>query len=404
MLIGRSLVFASMGVVLICGLARGAHAQGADYGAQGIALGSFLVFPSLTVDTIYRDNIFATDDNEVDDVVFSIAPQISLNSDWGRHALGVSAAANFSRYLDSTQEDTDNYSIAANGRLDIVRDTYLTADAGYQLTNEDRGSPDDANGNEPTEFTVGGGQLLFFNRFNRLWFELLGSARRLNFDDVGATGGRINNDDRDRVEYGSSVRVGYDLSPETALFVRAGYNKESYDQQRDDQGFERNSSGYDVVAGVKLEFTNLITGNIFGGAVREEFDDPRFNDETSYTVGAGVVWDVTQLTTVNLNASRRFEETTVPDASSALTTNAGFSVTHELLRNLGLDAGFSYRVEEFEGIDRDDDTIQANIGATYAMNRFFQFLLRYKYRQRMSDVGALDYTENSVSLGIRAQY
>ena len=113
---------------------------------------------------------------------------------------------------------------------------------------------------------------------------------------------------------------------------------------------------------------------------------------------------MTPLSTVTLAASRSFEETTVVGASSALTTDAAVSLDHELLRSLLLSAGFSYKLEEFVELGRDDDTIEARIGATYFMNRYLHLNLDYSYRQRFSDSAGQDFAENVVMLQARIQY
>ena len=60
-------------------LAYGAHSQEPDpnvpvtarprpdFDALGIRAGGFLIFPSVTVDGQYNDNVFATDENEEED-------------------------------------------------------------------------------------------------------------------------------------------------------------------------------------------------------------------------------------------------------------------------------------------------------------------------------------------------
>jgi hypothetical protein len=375
-----------------------------NFDAVGLPPGGFTVFPSLTLGSEFSSNVFATDGNEDADAIFTISPEVNLLSDWGRHALGLQGSATVYKYIDNTSEDVEDYLFAGNGRFDILRDTYLTANAGIRRAHEDRGSPNDANGEEPTEYTTIGGELGLFHRFNRLSGELGGLARHLDFDDVDATGGSINNDDRDRMEYDSFLRLGYDFRSDASAFIQGGFNMEQYDNVPDDGGFDRDSYGYDVVGGISFDITNLVFGEFFGGILAEEFDDPAFDSTLGYSLGADIAWNVTPLTTINFAATRAVEETTVAGASSALTTETSLSADHELLRNLILNAGLSYRLEEFDETSRDDNTIEADLGATYLMNRFVHLMLGYNYTQRLSDAPGLDYTEHEALLRVRIQY
>ena len=371
----------------------------------GSIIGSFVVFPSLTLGSEYNTNIFATDKDEVDDVIFTISPTLSAGSDWGRHAVGFQGSATFLRYADNTSEDVTNYNLVTNGRVDISRDSNATAGLGVARHHEERGSADDVNGEEPTEFTTISGQLGFSQRFNLLSFDLIGSARRLDYDDVDAAGGgQINNDDRDRDEYGTALQFNYDFLANGSAFVRGSYNLIKYDDTLDDNGFDRDSQNYAAVTGISLDFTGLIFGDFFGGVMHEEPEDSQFSSTTTYSFGGNISWNVTPLTTANFAASRTFEETTVSGASTAQTTDLAASVDHELLPNVLLTSGLSYKLEEFEGTGRKDDTVVFNAGGSYLMNRFVHLGLGYSYTQRFSDADGQDYKEHSIMLTMRLQY
>jgi hypothetical protein len=330
---------------------------------------------------------------------------VGVNSDWSNHALGLDASAQILRYANSTSEDVENYTVTTRGRLDIRRDSNLYATAGFQRHHEDRGSPDDVNGAEPTEFMIGLGQIGFFQRFNRLSARLQGGARRINFDDVPTEGtGEINNDDRDRTEYDTSLRLAYEFQVGYQAFVQGSYDVTNYDDPRDDNGFERDSKGYQVVGGLSLDLTDLIIGEFFAGYFSEDFDDPEFADNSSYALGADFTWSVTPLTTTRFGVSRTVEETTVADASSTTSTNVSLSVGHNLLRNLVLNAGASYQRNDFKGTSRNDDTISVKAGATYLMNRYVHVTAGYQFTTRDSNAAGESYDQNVAKIDVRFQY
>jgi hypothetical protein len=390
-----------LGLALVWGMAADSNAQE----ALGTPLGGFILYPSLTIGTEYNDNIFKTEDDEEDDVIFRIRPALDLQSDWDNHALGFFASADFNRYVDNTSEDTTGYRFLSNGRLDILRDTFATADVGVIRSFEDRGSPDDVNGDEPTEELTIAGNLGFNHRFARSWLELGGGIAHRDFNDVDAIGGgEINNDDRDRYEYNSRARAGYDFNPEVGGFVQGTFNYTDYEDDVDDNGFDRNSQDYSLTAGVKFDITDLLFGELQGGGQWFKPDDDQFSDQTTWVVGSNLTWLVTELTTANFTASRTWQQTTVDGASSALTTTAGTTVTHSLLDTVTLDGFFNYTREDFEDTNRVDNTYSLGPGVTYLMNRFVHFSLNYTHSWRNSDAPGQDYTENSVLLTTRLQY
>ena len=373
--------------------------------ALGTPLGSFVLFPSLTIGAEYDDNIFATENNEEDDVIFIVTPEVRLSSDWDNHALEFSSNVTFNEYADNTNESVTDYSFLGGGRLDIHRDTFATLDLGYIKNHEDRGSPDDVNGRDPVEFRTIGGALGLNHQFNRFWVNLSNDVKHFDFSDVDAVGGgQINNDDRNRIVYSVVGEFGYEFNPEVGLFLRTNYNLEDYDDTPDDNGFDRNQYNYGLSGGIRLDVTNVIFGQVFGGVGRSEFDDSAFDTQTNFIMGGSLTWLATPLTTATLGLSRGWEQTTVAGASSEFTTTVDAGVDHSLLDNLTLGANVGYSRGEFEDTNRVDDTLSFGPSLTYLMNRFVHLNLDYTRTQRWSDAPGQDYTQNSVLLSLRLQY
>ena len=113
-----------------------------------------LVSPSIEAKQKFDDNIYRTNSNKESDMVTSVMPALDVKSDWKNHKLNLHASSDIGRYNDNESEDYVDYNLGANGRLDIMRNTYLTAEARFQHLHEDRSSPDNVGGNSPTEYDV----------------------------------------------------------------------------------------------------------------------------------------------------------------------------------------------------------------------------------------------------------
>ena len=305
-----------------------------DYDAVGIRAGSFLFLPELSISETYNDNIFARQSNTDHDFITKVLPKVTLNSDWNNHALNFSAGADIGRNLRSTNEDYEDYNFAADGRVDIRRDTSATANVKYEQLHEDRGSPDDVGGITPTEYTKLSSGIGFRNKWNRVSMTVGLDAEMQDYDDVATTGNPINNDDRDRDQYTLSTRLGYEIVPEYEGFVKASYNTIDYDAGVDDNGFNRDSDGYEITAGTRLDLSGVLSGDVFAGYRSQDYDDARLETISGPVVGAALTWNVTALTTVKGSVSRTVLETTQSGASGFFNTRVGASVDHELRRNL----------------------------------------------------------------------
>ena len=92
--------------------------------------------------------------------------------------------------------------------------------------------------------------------------------------------------------------------------------------------------------------------------------------------------------------------------ASDFVTKFDGAIDHELRRNLVLHAGLSKILEDYHGIDRNDDVFAFNFSANYMLNRNFYFSFIYEYESRKSEPelgGIYDYRINKYTLNIRAQ-
>jgi hypothetical protein len=380
-----------------------------DYIALGVRAGSFIIRPGIDVQETYSDNIFRTPAMEEADFITRFMPRVSASSDWNNHSLSVFGRGDIGRYKDNSFEDYEDYTFGARGRLDVLRSTNVKARLETKKRHEDRSSPDDAGGRHPTEYYAHIGQLEGYHRLNRLNFTLGAGVERFDFKDSSTGLATINNDDRDRDEYEVSLRVGYEVISNYEAFVRATYNIRDYDAGMDDSGIDRDSDGYEAVAGIKVDFGGITFGNFFVGYRRQSYESPLFNASGGPVVGADITWNVTPLTTILGSIKREIRESTTGDgfgsfASGSFYTNGEISAQHELLRNLILEAQLGLSNNDFKGISRSDDLFYGGVSANYLLTRNFALRGGYRYRSRDSDVAGSDYNENVVFVRLQASY
>lgn len=375
-----------------------------DYDPLGIRAGTFLVFPSLSLEGGYDDNVYAESNDEDDDFFATLRPEIDARSDWNRHALNFGVAAEGARYLEEDNNDYLDFFSNAEGRLDISRDNILTGGIEVNRLHEDRESPDDAGqGQDVTEYWNPIARLAYRRNFNRIYTQIGADLTRFDFKDNDD----INEDDRDRNQYRGRLRAGYEISPRISAFGEGIYEIRDYDQTPNDQGVDRNSEGYSLRAGTEIDITGLLFGEVALGYTHREYDDDTLDDVGGLGGGGTLTWNVTPLTTIIFEGTGEVRETTVSfegdEASGRFDKEVAVDVTHELLRNVLLNATASYTRSDFEGTSRSDDIYRAGGGITYLINRNLSLDASYRYSKRDSDDNDAEFTRNIVLLGITAR-
>jgi hypothetical protein len=388
-----------------------------QYTARGMRAGGFLVYPALNLTTAYDSNIFATDTNKAGAWTFEERPEIAVESNFPRHALYGRAEVVHRDYFSHSSENRTDYYLNGGGRLDIVRTTNIHTDVQYQKDTEDRGSPDaDGFAAEPVDFTRL--QVLSEIRHHPGRLSLDGGAvyQEYRFDNVPLIGGGFqNNEDRDRDVLGGYSRIGYQLSPGYEVFVLGLYSHINYRLPFDDNfvpgrivggvpvGFNRDSNGYQIEGGTRLELTNVIAGDVSVGYFSRNYDDPLLPTINGVSTEVNLEWYVSRLTTVRVGGSRRVQETTLDNASGYVETGFDAAVDHELLRNLILTGFARYEKRKYEGISRDDDDFTVSARALYLLNRNLSVAAEYRYENRDSTAIGQDYARNVVQLTLRGQ-
>ncbi len=275
----------------------------------GVRMGSFFLFPKIGLSETYDDNIFRTDGSEVDDFITVLSPSLNLKSNWNRHSLNFGASADIGRYADRTTENYEDYNVNTGGTLDITRRSHLSGGLSYAKLHEERGSPDAANGINPTEYKLANADASFRQQLNRVNVTVGGTAKNYNYDDVSLSGGGVSNqDDRDRNEYEGSVRLGYEIVPQYEAFVKTTVNKRSYISSVDDAGVNRDSNGYALDGGVRIDLTGKTFGDVFVGYRSQDYKDPTLSTVSGMDFGADLTWNATSLTTAKLGVARTVEE------------------------------------------------------------------------------------------------
>jgi hypothetical protein len=396
-----------------------------EFEAQGVRLGAFMAYPRLEVAVERDDNIYATNTGEVDDTIWRVKPDISIESTWSRHRLALFAGASVNRYTDHDDENTTDWTVGGDLRLDFAGRTTVQGHVEHSDLTEPRTSSQTAAGlgpaaAEPVTYSMDDVSIGVAKEFNRLKLGAGVDFRKFDYDDVRASsppfppGSKIEQDDRDRTIRSVTGRADYAVSPDTALFVEVVGNNRDYDQASlvgiPGPPFivaaERDSEGYTVLAGANFDLSNLVRGEIGVGYLSQNYDNNVFGDVDGFGFRGKVEWFPTSLTTVTFAGSRTVEDSGVAGAAAFLFTDFSAQVDHELLRNVILTGQFSTTRSEYEGIDREDQRWLASVSATWLVNRRVGVNFGVSHLSQQSDgaLAGVEFEDNKVGAALILQF
>lgn len=365
--------------------------QRSDYDPLGVRLGAFMLNATLDLAAVTTDNVFAEEVTPESDLIFIVAPSASLTSTWSRHALAFGAGLQRATYQDFSNEDATTGYANVSGRLDIGSRSLIRGSAGIVNGVESRTDPDALIFGDPVEVDSTALSVGAEHRFTR--FTVSGDVSQTDWD---YSGGPVDQNFRDNEETAFTGRVEFDFTPRLGGIFQVRSDERNYDDPA-----TNDSEGVAYLAGVGINFTDVLQGEILAGVFDRSYDGGDSNSGTA--VSANLVWYVTRLTNVTFTASRQGEDVSGNVASPFTADRYGVRVDHELRRNIILAAGVSGGEFSYQAIDRDDTFYGGFVGADYLLNRRVTLYGLYNYNQVDSE-GVdryRDFDANTFRVGVR---
>lgn len=383
----------------------------------GARFGSFIFLPSAEFSTAFDSNVFASSQDEESDFIFSLIPALRVRSDLGsplRLNFDMIGVAN--RYADNDSEDTEGFLLSHDGSWEIPalgELSFLRWGLVHSRDWQDRGSVEDVTSGaaEPTIVHSTLGFLGFQFKPGPLSISPRVSARYVDVDDVeAADGSTINNDDRDRWIYREGVRVGYEFIRGYEGYIRTTLNQRRYEDTPDDNGFNRDSDGWEAVAGARIGLTEVTNFDVYAGYISQNYDDPNLPKVDGLSFGGQLNWSPSREWQLAGSITRDVEETVLTDFAGYLATTYAVSVGYQLFPALRLDARLSYSTFDFEQIpgsgadDRDDEIIMGQLGVRYYLTPNYYVRASWVQSAYSSNTPNSDYDRSIVYLTLGAQY
>lgn len=375
-----------------------------EYDALGIPAGAFLIFPKVVLSGDYDDNILAQASGGPTDYVFDVNPTLTVRSNWNRHSLSISGMVDQSFYADHTTENTTQWTVRGDGRLDVLRDMTVSFSGGGGLLTEPRTESYDVQTKTPIQYNSDFASVKVVKGFNRFKFTAGYNYNYFGYHDNETFGGApVVESYRNNNEQTFTGRGDYALSPATALFVEGDYLRYNYSNQL--AGYPRNSDGGQVLSGLNFQLTHVLTGEVGFGYFTESFSDPAFHNVNEPSYRVSLQWYPTQLLTVTFTGNQTTYDSGVQNSPTYLARLGQVQGDWELRRNIIITARGGYANWQYQGIDRTDERYLGYLAATYLVSSTVGVNLHYSVTHQTS-VGTLagpHFTDNVVGVALTLQ-
>lgn len=338
-----------------------------DFAPQPVRAGPLVIDSSLSLAAGYDTNVF---DRTVEegDAAFLVTPRVRIRADTPRHLVQVSAVGHFRRFASTGSEDSEEFDLRAQTRLDLAERQSVFANAGYAHQIEERSSVGTVvTADEPVGYDRTTAQVGADVEFGRLWLRPSADLEQSDYSDVSIGG--VDNDlsFRNTRRYGGDLAVGYKFSDLFAAFGEAGYSQtESTDAA---PNAVRDADDVSFLAGVRGEVSPLVTAEIAVGYRQRDYQLVRFLDYDGLTYRADVQWFITPLVTLRFEAGQTFLNSGNAQVAGILSNRASVTGYFDPLRNLRLSAMVAYEHNKYRETDTTAQRPSVRFAAQYQANR-----------------------------------
>ncbi|MBP2159802.1 MULTISPECIES: outer membrane beta-barrel protein [Asticcacaulis] len=377
-------------------------------------VGSFGLTPTAYAGLVSTDNVRFTSANKDGDQIAQLGGAVSLASAWSRHELKATASVDAERYFGNDDENTVDAALNASGRYDFSQYTSLSGDFQISRNHEPRSiraldlaRQGRAEAKEPVEYGQTLSRLSFATSGNRLRFVGAVAYRTVDYSNLLLVDGSyLDQNYRQSNLTTGDARLDYKFGAGTAVFLNYQANSVRFDFAQ--SGKKRDSDGYSIRLGAAFDLTDLLTGDVQVGHMRQEYKDASYKPVSGASYQANLRYLPTRLTTLTFTARRSIEDSPSTEASGYFYTLGRITVRHELTRRLNLGASYEQTQYDYNGIERDDKYNGIYVGAQYELNR--RMMVEVNYRNRKFESHGNDafsdpkYTENRVGAWLKTTF
>ncbi len=376
--------------------------QWPGYQPRGIRAGAWMFNSALTAGGFYDSNVFSSNTNKEGDLAAKLGASLRAVSLWQRHGLTLEASTITTAYRKHSSLNETDAVFQGQGHLDIDHaTTLLTAFRAAYLHEEIGSFTSPASAVEPTPYTLFAGDVTLRREFGR--FTGSAGARADSFDygsTVSQNGSPISQDARDGQIYVVHGRVDYSISEVSAVFVALEGNTRRL-RGTPEQSYD--SSGYRTLAGVDLELTHLIKGEVAVGYMNQRFESTAVDPVEGPAYRARLVWSPSRRLDIYFNAEQQVV-TASTSLTAVLANAAQLGFDYEFRPNVVLSGAATYENDDFKGQPRVDIVYLLDARLKYLLNEICSVSFHYRFTRRDSNETRFSFDDHLIGVTAGAKF
>ncbi len=345
----------------------------------GYAVGSFRLFPAITISAGYDTNVYAQSiatagpTGLTSSLYTIVAPVIDLRSEWLNHALHFLAGGTVGYYQSAPTQNYQNFTFAVDGKRDIYTDVYMTGALAYKQNTEALGTPNVAFAQAPTVVDSVPVEVSYYQRFNRFFYQPTLRATRFWYHDFSViTTSGLPAASRDRTEYEETLKIGYEVYDDLAFYISPAMNQRRYVEQVNAVGQSRDANGQTIGVGFTWSpnATSVLDG--FIGYQTQNDLTSGLPPTSSYTFGLTGTWNGYAPLVLRPVINRSIQETALSNYQNFISTVVGVDFTYQVHDAWKATGGLSYTNADYTPYPnlagpRTDTFITGRLGFLYSL-------------------------------------
>lgn len=357
-----------------------------EYASPPISVGAFEVVPRIEVGTEYVDNLFASDQFNVDDIILTSRASVSVADRRTDREIRLNLSAGYQTFLDNNASDRVVLNARLRGRLGLGTATRPYVGAMFRRNETSSvGLDPGSDPAQPIRNTAYGINLGIAQDIGNFTLETEGRANDYQYDgQIVFQNQSFDANFRDYAYYEGRVRASYSSRPDQRFYVEGRYGK--FDSANSTLTapptsgnfflFDRSGTNLSLVGGIQFQITEVLSVDANVGYTELSFDDPRQPAVSGLSFETIAYYSPSRLTRFQLRATRSVDDTLNPLFSTFLRTGVSVLGEHELLRNLILRAEAEYTQFSAGDLDIDGEEFRTSFGAVYYVSPHVSLRLR----------------------------
>ncbi|MFO8027976.1 MAG: outer membrane beta-barrel protein [Opitutales bacterium] len=358
----------------------------------------------------WSSNVFRDEDDEEDDLMWSLTPGFEFNLGRGASNADLSVITRYEirRYADLDELDTELFSIQANGAYRTSR-LDLSASAYFREQKSSTGSENPAVSDDLIESDKLGGQVNGEYRFSPKFS--FGAGFRYSETEYKEP---YDNSFADRERFDIPLDLFYELTPKVDLSAGYTYGETDVDGrigliqpvpngpifQYDITPYTTEDHFFNI--GARGNLLPKLTGFFKVGYRMRDSDRPGASSESTLGFDADLTWAATPKLTNSLSFSRDFG--VGGEGLSSEDTSFGLSSNYSINSYFAATAFADYTLREFFRGDEDENQYRLGARLNYTPNQYWNFSTGYTYSENDSDRPQRSYEDHTIDLSASLRY